>query len=148
MLDNRNLRDLIRRWRATPESTAALFDEAAAAIRATIAAKESVLYPAVRAADPHRDARVDEAVAQSRRIEGFLEAAEERGLQHPGFVDEAQDAAAAMDNLLVHEQRDILPGLDSLTEAQRDHLDSDYRDAWVSASAKTAVRRGRATNRP
>jgi len=150
VLDNRNLRDLIRRWRATPESTAALFGEAADAIRSTIAAKEGVLYPAVRAADPDREARVDDAIAQARRIEGFLESAEERGVDHPGFEDEAQDAASAMDGLLVHEQRDILPGLDSLSPAQRDRLDDEYRDAWVAASARTAARRARTTgaNRP
>ncbi|WP_331766734.1 hemerythrin domain-containing protein [Embleya sp. NBC_00896] len=136
MLDNRNLRDLIRRWRATPQSTAALFGEAADAIRATIAAKERVLYPAVRAADPQRGANIDAAIAQSRRIEGFLTSAEQLGPNSSGFQDEAQDAASAMDGLIVHEQRDILPGLDHLSQDDRDHIDDNYRTAWVAASTK------------
>ncbi|MGC0419862.1 hypothetical protein [Embleya sp. AB8] len=143
MLDNRNLRELIRRWRATPQSTVALFEEAADAIRATIAAKERVLYPAVRDADGHRGGYVDDAIAQSRRIEAFLDSAERLGPNGRGFHDEAQDAASAMDGLLVHEQRDLLPAIEHLPEDERDRLDREYATAWVDASARiTATRVG------
>ncbi|MFI1385250.1 hypothetical protein [Embleya sp. NPDC020886] len=147
MLDNRNLRELIRRWRATPESTIALFDEADDAIRATLATKERVLYPAVRDAEGHRSGYVDDAIAQARRIEGFLDSAERLGPNGSGFHDEAQDAASAMDGLLVHEQRDLLPALDHLSQDRRDRLDREYRDTWVETSAKVAAARA-ARHRP
>ncbi|MYV99946.1 hypothetical protein [Streptomyces sp. SID3343] len=141
MLDNTNLRDLIRRWRATPESTAALFGEASDAIRATAATKERVLYPAVREADPSRAGLVDSVIAQNRRIEGFLSVAERLGPHGIGFQDEAQEAAAATDGLLVHERRDILPALDRLSPEERERLDDDYRTAWVDVSTKLAATR-------
>ncbi|WP_331771013.1 hypothetical protein OG948_46130 (plasmid) [Embleya sp. NBC_00888] len=148
MLDNRNLRELIRRWRATPQSTVALFDEADNAIRATIATKERVLYPAIRDADGHRSGYVDDAIAQARRIEGFLDSAERLGPDGPGFQDEAQDAASAMDGLLVHEQRDLLPALEHLSPEERDRLDRDYGSTWVDVSARiTAARAARAARR-
>ncbi|MFJ8739634.1 hemerythrin domain-containing protein [Embleya sp. NPDC127516] len=148
MLDNRNLRELIRRWRATPQSTVALFDEADNAIRATIATKERVLYPAIRDADGHRSGSVDDAIAQARRIEGFLDSAERLGPDGPGFQDEAQDAASAMDGLLVHEQRDLLPALDHLSPEERDRLDRDYGSTWVDVSARITAARAARRNPP
>ncbi|OPC78980.1 hypothetical protein B4N89_33250 [Embleya scabrispora] len=140
MLDNRNLRELIRRWRATPQSTVALFAEADAAIRATLATKERVLYPAVRKADEQRAGHVDAAIAQGRRIEAFLDSATRLGPEGAGFHDEAQDAASAMDGLLLHEQRDLRPALDHLTEDEQNRLDRDYEIAWVEESTRAAAR--------
>lgn len=118
--DNDQLRALIARWRATPQSVARLLPQAAAELRATAAAKERELYPAVLRHDPGRAALVDEAVRTNRQVEAFLTAAEDLGPDGNGFLDEAYEAAAAADGQLLHERRDIFPALapDNIPETE------------------------------
>lgn len=109
--DSDSLRALIQRWRSTPRNTAALLPDTARALRTTAAAKEEVLYPAIRRHDPARGALVDDAERTNAHVEGFLSAAQRLGPEGPGFLDQAHAAAAAADELLIHERRDLYPAL-------------------------------------
>ncbi len=109
--DSDNLRALIQRWRSTPRNTAALLSDAARALRTTAAAKEEVLYPAIRRHDPSRGPLIEDAERTNAHVEGFLSAAQRLGPDGPGFLDQAHSAAAAADELLIHERRDLYPVL-------------------------------------
>ncbi len=109
--DNDSLRALIQRWRSTPRNTAELLPDMARALRTTAAAKEEVLYPAIRRHDPARGELIDDARRTNMQVEGFLSAAQRLGPEGPGFLDQAHSAAAAADELLLHERRDLYPAL-------------------------------------
>ncbi|NUU20835.1 MAG: hypothetical protein HOV68_04850 [Streptomycetaceae bacterium] len=113
--DSDTLRELIQRWRSTPENTAALLPEVARAIRTTAAAKEQVVYPAIRQHDPHREGFVDDAIRTNTTVDAFLTEAEALAPDKRGFLDEAHAVAAAEDDLLLHERRDLFPALKAPT---------------------------------
>ncbi|MEU8138074.1 hemerythrin domain-containing protein [Streptodolium elevatio] len=129
--ENDRLRALIARWRATPQSVAELLPAAAEVLRATAAAKEQELYPAVLRHDPRRADRVDEAVRTNQQVEAFLSAALQSGPEGRGFLDDAYEAAAAADGLLLHERRDLLPALegDDVPETELDRVVGRLRTA-------------------
>lgn len=135
--DSDRLRDLIQRWRSTPENTEALLPEVTRELRATAAAKEQVLYPAVTRQDPARADLVAEAVRTNGQVEAFLAAARDIGPGGRGFFDQSHAAAAAADELLLHERRDLFPALrsDSLPETELAGLVERVR----SARARYAV---------
>jgi hypothetical protein len=126
-----SLRELIQRWRSTPENTAALLPQVARAIRTTAAAKEQVVYPVIRRHDPGRERFVDDAIRTNTTVDGFLAEAEALAPDGRGFLDQAHAAAAAEDDLLLHERRDLFPALqaDSMPETELARVVDRFRTA-------------------
>lgn len=129
--DGDDLRALLQRWRSNPRNTAELLPAVVRALRTTAAAKEEVLYPAIRRHAPERADLVDEAIRTDVHVEGFLAAAQRLAPDAPGFLDEAHAAAAAADELILHERRDLLPALrdDSMSELELVRIVDRFRTA-------------------
>ncbi|MCF2530338.1 hypothetical protein [Yinghuangia soli] len=139
--DSDRLRELIQRWRSHEDTAASMLPEASQAIRATAAAKEEILYPAIRAHAPERAALVDDAIRTNMMVEVFLAKAQEIGPGGPGFTDQIHHAAAAADELLLHERRDLFPAIrpEALPDAELARILDEMNTARAAYEADEAM---------